>query len=117
MSKRQAALVGSLVVLLCSGTVSAVAVEPSTAAIKPAAIGGTSQGVTEISQCTTIDEPGRYVLTSDITDSGARHCIRIIASDVVFDGQGHTLDARTRSNRQQRHRVSRVSAPLLRSYR
>lgn len=48
----------------------------------------------EVSGCRTIDEPGRYVLTADIEDSRADECITIIASDVVFDGQGHTLDGR-----------------------
>lgn len=51
-------------------------------------------GAVEVSQCRTIDEPGRYVLTEDILNSGARECIKIVVSDVIFDGQGHTLDAR-----------------------
>lgn len=45
---------------------------------------------TRINSCTTITEPGRYVLTRDVrnvTDT----CIRIRADDVVLDGQGHTL--------------------------
>lgn len=46
----------------------------------------------ELRSCTAIDEPGRYVLAADITDSGADTCIRIRSSDVVLDGAGHTVD-------------------------
>jgi parallel beta-helix repeat protein len=64
----------------------------------PAVVGSASaqQGgeVTEINACTTISEPGQYVLTEDIEDtedneSGA--CIGIESNDVVFDGNGHTI--------------------------
>lgn len=44
----------------------------------------------------TIDEPGTYVLTQDIIDNRAvglsENCISIESSDVVFDGQGFTID-------------------------
>ncbi|HET7324806.1 MAG TPA: right-handed parallel beta-helix repeat-containing protein [Halococcus sp.] len=49
---------------------------------------------TTIDSCTTIDTPGRYVLTQDIrsTISGANEgCIEITASNVTLDGAGHTL--------------------------
>ena len=46
----------------------------------------------EIGDCTTIASPGVYRLTADIINSSAFHCIIINASDVVFDGQGHTID-------------------------
>lgn len=48
----------------------------------------------EISECQTIDEPGYYILTEDIVNSTARHCINIVSSDVIFDGQGHLLHAK-----------------------
>lgn len=51
-----------------------------------------STGATTIDSCTTIDEPGEYVLTSDVSNSGADACIHISASDVVLDGGGHTVD-------------------------
>lgn len=44
---------------------------------------------TEITDCTTIDEPGQYVLPDDI--SGTGDCLSIRSSDVTIDGQGHTL--------------------------
>ncbi|WP_458208903.1 NosD domain-containing protein [Haladaptatus sp. NG-SE-30] len=51
-----------------------------------------SQNVSEIDSCTTIDEPGRYELTADIRDSSANKCIRIASSNVVFSGNGHSID-------------------------
>ena len=45
-----------------------------------------------IESCTTITEPGRYVLAANITDSSEDACIRIETSDVVLDGRGHTID-------------------------
>ena len=47
---------------------------------------------TEIDSCTVIDEPGEYVLTTDITDSEEDACIEIQASNVTLDGDGHTVD-------------------------
>lgn len=53
---------------------------------------------TEIDSCTTITEPGRYVLTADIMDDQSTHlsesCIRIEADDVILDGNGHQVDGR-----------------------
>lgn len=56
--------------------------------------------VRTISGCTTISEPGTYRLTRDIVnaDKGrnftfiSEACIRIEASDVHLDGDGHTVD-------------------------
>ena len=61
---------------------------------------GQSNGPTEIKTCTTISEPGRYVLTQDIRNGGgdggfayiSETCIQIASDNVVFDGQGHTID-------------------------
>lgn len=49
---------------------------------------------TEIDSCTTIDEPGRYVLTADIQESDAKTCIDIRADNVILDGAGYTIDGR-----------------------
>lgn len=57
-------------------------------------------GPTGVDGCTTITEPGRYVLSADVenADRGenftfiSQACIRIESSDVVFDGDGHTVD-------------------------
>ena len=38
-----------------------------------------------------ITEPGTYVLQADMTGSGALICIDIQSSDVIFDGNGHTI--------------------------
>jgi len=52
----------------------------------------------EIDSCTTINESGTYVLSEDISmedleiiDPGVVACIHVTASDVVIDGQGHTI--------------------------
>lgn len=49
-------------------------------------------GATTIDSCTTIDEPGEYVLGADVTDSETGTCIRVRSDDVVLDGAGHTID-------------------------
>ncbi|WP_458205140.1 NosD domain-containing protein [Haladaptatus sp. NG-SE-30] len=49
---------------------------------------------TQLESCTSISEPGHYVLASDI-ESPAETCIRITADDVTFDGKGHTIDGGT----------------------
>jgi PGF-CTERM protein len=48
-------------------------------------------GPTPVDGCRTIDEPGTYLLTTNVTNTSADPCIAITASDVVFDGGGHTL--------------------------
>ena len=46
---------------------------------------------TRIDGCTTISEPGRYVLTADLLDRDASTCIGVRSSDVVLDGAGHQI--------------------------
>lgn len=43
-----------------------------------------------IDSCRTISEPGQYVLTEDV-ENASETCIEITASDVVLDGDGHTI--------------------------
>lgn len=45
-----------------------------------------------ISSCTTIDESGRYVLTTDLTGNEHSTCLRIAASDVTLDGNNHRIE-------------------------
>ena len=47
----------------------------------------------EITGCTVIDSPGVYVLTQDITGTypGKNWCIWINTSNVILDGQGHSI--------------------------
>ena len=49
---------------------------------------------TPIASCTTITEPGEYVLTQDLAANGsADACIRIdVIGTVVIDGQGHSVE-------------------------
>lgn len=71
-------------------------------ALAPAASVGTADAgvtaATEIDSCTTIEQSGTYVLTTDIEDGGktaiSESCIKIRADDVTFDGDGHTIDGR-----------------------
>jgi nitrous oxidase accessory protein NosD len=48
-------------------------------------------GPVEIDECTTITEPGRYVLVTDLA-TRSDSCLDVAASDVVLDGGGHRLD-------------------------
>ena len=88
----------ALVILL--GTV----VPAGTVAGEPAGtapIAGTATTApTEIGGCTTIDEPGEYVLTADVEngsvtrpDSGLGACIAVRTSDVTVHGRNHTVAA------------------------
>ena len=47
---------------------------------------------TEITQCTTIDDPGEYVLANNITNESTDSCITIVSENVTFDGNGYTID-------------------------
>lgn len=47
---------------------------------------------TSIDSCTTITEPGHYVLTQDIENATDETCIEIRSSDVILNGNGHTVD-------------------------
>lgn len=73
-------LIVAAIVVAATGTITGVASQETTT--QP----------TEITSCQIIDEPGRYVLASDIENSTSNVCIDIQASDVHFDGGGHTVD-------------------------
>jgi parallel beta-helix repeat protein len=55
--------------------------------------GEVTAAVVPVTGCRVIDSPGRYELRADIVDARALDCIQIRSSDVVFDGNGHTIDA------------------------
>lgn len=59
---------------------------------------GVGADATRIDSCTRITDPGTYVLTADVEDDQSTRlsesCIRIATDDVVFDGNGHTIDGR-----------------------
>ncbi|WP_135302084.1 right-handed parallel beta-helix repeat-containing protein [Haloarcula amylovorans] len=54
--------------------------------------GDTAASAEPIDTCTTITEPGRYELTTDLQDSGVETCIHVRSDDVVLDGDGHVVD-------------------------
>lgn len=79
-------------VLLVLGVLvlAALGLGPSVASGAAQASGGGN--VTAISACTTIDEPGTYVLTRDLEAGETNPCVRIVGTDsVVVDGDGHTI--------------------------
>lgn len=51
-----------------------------------------------LDSCTTIDEPGTYVLTASVENGGgtpiSQACIEITADDVILYGNGHAIDGR-----------------------
>nr|QNO55949.1 hypothetical protein AGOHDPGA_00006 [Methanosarcinales archaeon ANME-1 ERB7] len=58
---------------------------------EPIATIGTETTVNAVSHCVVIKSPGYYLLTRDIrSESGPG--IDITTSDVIFDGNGHTID-------------------------
>jgi len=57
-------------------------------------LSASSFALTYITSCTSIIEPGEYVLANDIIDySNTYICINIQADNVTLDCQGHTIDS------------------------
>ncbi|WP_440772526.1 right-handed parallel beta-helix repeat-containing protein [Natronorubrum sp. DTA28] len=54
-----------------------------------ASVSVTHDGPVTITESTVISAPGTYLLDADLTDDST--AIEITSSDVVFDGQGHTI--------------------------
>lgn len=82
------ALISILVgALACTGLSTAVTASTTTLA----GYSQDTQAPAQIESCTTITEPGRYVLTQDIQHDTADPCIRITVSNVILEGRGHTL--------------------------
>lgn len=50
-----------------------------------------AQSPTVVTECMVVDESGRYVLGSDVSNATAERCIVVTASDVILDGQGHRV--------------------------
>lgn len=61
-----------------------------------------TENTRQINSCTTIDKPGTYELTKNITNGGgtqiSKSCIKIQTGDVIFDGKGHSIDGRGNSH-------------------
>ena len=49
-------------------------------------------GPTSIDSCTTLSRPGAYELSQNLENRNDGACIRIAASNVTFDGDGHRID-------------------------
>lgn len=65
-----------------------------------------------IDSCTTITEPGKYVLSSDIENANGT-CIRIETSDVVLDGNGHTIAGVTNESRRDEFREATMAPSVV----
>lgn len=88
--------VGVVAVLLLVSLATA-AIGGSAAAVAEGSTDGTTiiaekAAVTPVSDCRKITTSGYYRLTADLVDRTEDLCIRIFASDVIFDGDGHRID-------------------------
>lgn len=92
MPRQYSLLVPVLVGVLVLSPLAATGVGLPTSALDGSSGVTTASDATEVTSCRTIDEPGRYELTTDITNESAETCISITADDVVFDGNGHVID-------------------------
>lgn len=69
-----------------------IAVAALTAGLLVGSFAGTTAATQQsVSECTTISEPGTYELTSNVSGPASEPCLRIEASDVTLDGNGHTV--------------------------
>jgi parallel beta-helix repeat protein len=66
--------------------------------VASAAVPGAATDLTFSGQIIRIDQPGSYVLTSDVVNCAQFIAIEIRSSDVVLDGGGHLLDGRDSAN-------------------
>jgi parallel beta-helix repeat protein len=66
-------------------------VAPVAAVAAPPSAASATQQAQQVDSCRVIDAPGEYELAGDVTASAADACIRVAASDVVLDGNGHTI--------------------------
>ena len=75
--------------------VAVLALVAALVAVPAASVAATTQQTTQtgIASCTTIDQSGEYVLTSDVgANASGDACITISAGDVTLDGNGHSVD-------------------------
>jgi len=61
-------------------------------AVGLAGVGSAQSTATELDGCTTIDEPGNYVLAGDVTNSTDGVCLDIQSDNVTVDGNGSVVE-------------------------
>jgi len=54
---------------------------------------------TSVSNCGIINDPGEYILGSDISNNSNDPCLLVSSSDVIIDGNGYTVDGIDKSIR------------------
>lgn len=87
-------LVGIAVLSAVVGAIYLVAPGVSVGFVGPEAPdGATADAPHPVGACTTLSEPGRYVLTTDLESDGET-CLEVVASDVILDGGGHVVRGR-----------------------
>ena len=87
-------LVGLAVLSVVVGALYLVAPGVSVGFVGPEAPdGATADAPHPVGACTTVTEPGRYVLTADLESDGEA-CLEVVASDVILDGDGHVVRGR-----------------------
>ncbi len=102
-SSRSGLVVGLALAVVLAGVVSGVtagardvtdALDDGTGAAVDDASADRAVTPTRIDSCTTIGEPGRYVLAGDVNGNPplSSACIEVAASDVTLDGRGHAVD-------------------------
>ncbi|MDH5021309.1 right-handed parallel beta-helix repeat-containing protein [Halobacterium rubrum] len=69
----------------------AVLVVAATAGVPVAVAADSTAGATDVSTCRTIDSPGLYELTANVTDAPSSGCLVVTADSVVLSGNGHGL--------------------------
>jgi parallel beta-helix repeat protein len=88
-----AVALAALALLMGGGVALSGAASPTITSVSPV-----EGAQSTVDSCTTIDEPGTYVLTADVDNGGgtaiSQACIEITADGVTFDGNGHTIDGR-----------------------
>lgn len=87
--RSSAVVLTALVVTIASTGVGAAAVESGEAAPAAVSTPPTDAEDSRVSSCRTITQSGVYELSADLESDGT--CIRIRASNVVFDGNNHTV--------------------------
>lgn len=73
------------------GTAALVVAALVVAAGVPVATAHSTTTATEVSTCQTIESPGIYQVTTNVTDAPADGCIVVAADDVVLSGNGHSI--------------------------
>jgi hypothetical protein len=71
----------------------AVAAAVAAAAVASGVAGAADPAPVPVDSCTTIDDPGTYVLTGDLSAQGGGDCLVVTAAGVTVEGRNYRIDA------------------------